>query len=249
MYILKAYVRKLHIAKQWMLLGLRYSFNKSIVKREGLPALLTLLGLEGKGVEIGVLRGFFSEIILKYSNLSILYSIDPWKEFDKNFYTALDNAPQDEQEKRYSLTIELLKKYKERSKILRATSQEAAHFFGTETLDFIYIDANHSYEECKNDIELWWPKLKKGGIFAGHDYLNAMFLPNRKYGIKKAVDEFIRKHKQELFVTSEEWPTWYLIKDTHASIHNRWSILLKALKFVLYSVILSKPQDAFKCAP
>ncbi|MBT5491708.1 class I SAM-dependent methyltransferase, partial [bacterium] len=45
-----------------------------------------------------------------------------------------------------------------------------------QTLDFIYIDANHTYESAKEDIQLWYPKIKVGGMISGHDYI-----PNRLY--------------------------------------------------------------------
>ena len=43
--------------------------------------------------------------------------------------------------------------------------------------DFIYIDADHSYEACKLDLESYWPKLKQGGIMMGDDYT---LTPNEK---------------------------------------------------------------------
>jgi len=94
---------------------------------------------------------------------------------------------------------------------MRMTSEKAVTYFKDETLDFVYIDANHSYESCKQDIALWWPKVKKGGIFSGHDYLNEE-LPEGSFGVKRAVDEYIKEQKQVLFVISQDWPTWYIIK-------------------------------------
>ena len=53
---------------------------------------------------------------------------------------------------------------------LRMDSLEAVNTFEDESLDFVYIDASHDYESVKKDIENWYPKVKKGGILAGHDY-------------------------------------------------------------------------------
>ena len=47
-------------------------------------------------------------------------------------------------------------------------------FFEDERLDFVFIDANHSYEACLEDIRLWFPKVKPNGVIAGHDYTNAV---------------------------------------------------------------------------
>lgn len=52
---------------------------------------------------------------------------------------------------------------------LRMLSSEAATKFQDGSLEFVYIDASHDYESVKEDIRLWLPKIKLGGIIAGHD--------------------------------------------------------------------------------
>jgi len=49
----------------------------------------------------------------------------------------------------------------------------APKHYEDESLDFVYIDADHTYEIVKKDIESWYPKVKIGGILAGHDYYNS----------------------------------------------------------------------------
>jgi len=53
---------------------------------------------------------------------------------------------------------------------IRMTSVEAAKLYSDKSLDFVYIDADHEYEAIKADITAWLPKVKIGGIIAGHDY-------------------------------------------------------------------------------
>jgi len=185
--------------------------NLQIENRDSIPALLKRLDLNGAGVEIGVQNGIFSETILKFSNLKRLYSIDCWKSMDKNKYLDIANKSQIKQYYYYLKTILRLFKFGKRSRIIRKFSKEASLLFKDESLDFIYIDAQHSYAACKEDINCWWPKLKKNGILAGHDYLNGVLLEG-EFGVKKAVDEFIKNTKSKLFVTKEDWPTWYLVK-------------------------------------
>jgi predicted O-methyltransferase YrrM len=60
---------------------------------------------------------------------------------------------------------------------------EVVNQFEDESLDVVFIDLTHTYESVKQDIELWLPKVKKGGILAGHDYENDW--PE----VVKAVDE------------------------------------------------------------
>lgn len=213
--------------ERFLLIG-GFFFNKPLAYRHHLPLFLNFLHIQGKGVEIGVREGSFSEIILEFSRLEALYSVDPWKEFNKNVYQDSSNVAQKEQDARYAKTLGRLKKFGTRSEVFRMTSEEAVLPFSGSSLDFIYIDANHSYEGCKRDIEIWWPKLKQGGIFAGHDYCNGTY-PQGVFGVKKAVDEFVKNQKQSVFTTPETWPTWYCVKNAPL-LANRFSLLRHLLK-------------------
>jgi len=66
---------------------------------------------------------------------------------------------------------------------VKSTSLEAAKLVPDSSLDFCFIDASHDYDNVIADIKAWFPKVKLGGVIAGHDY------PEWE-GVKKAVDEF-----------------------------------------------------------
>lgn len=74
-----------------------------------------------------------------------------------------------------------------RVKPVHMPSIEAAKLYPNESLDFIWIDADHSYEAVKEDVQAWFPKLKKDRYIAGHDYGNPEFP-----GVKHAVDEYFQ---------------------------------------------------------
>ena len=84
---------------------------------------------------------------------------------------------------------------------MQMTSEEAVKHFDDETLDAVFIDLTHTYEAVKEDIQLWMPKVKKGGIISGDDYH-----PNWQ-GVMKAVDELI----PDRFIIQDAW----LYEKTH----------------------------------
>jgi len=61
---------------------------------------------------------------------------------------------------------------------LQITSEKASLLFDDETLDFVFIDASHVYDEVIKDISCWHPKIKKGGIIAGHDFTPRFDVPD-----------------------------------------------------------------------
>lgn len=175
------------------------------MKREHLCNIINKLQLTGIGAEIGVHRGFFSDVILTNTNLSMLVSIDLWNDqYDFNqAYTTL-------------------KKHGRRSTMLRQNSLVAAQMFSDDFFDFIYIDSWHIYKHIKREIELYWPKLKSGGILAGHDYVDGwtdqrtdIFHP---YGVIQAVDEFSKRENQTIHLLDPNWPSWWTIKNRDISL-------------------------------
>lgn len=70
--------------------------------------------------------------------------------------------------------------------IIQKESVEAVKEFQDQSLSFVFIDASHDYENVKQDINSWYPKIKKGGILAGHDWFDE--------DIKRAIYEFCNKY-------------------------------------------------------
>jgi len=184
-------------------------------RRELLPLLLNDLGLKGVGVEIGVKEGKFSERILRLWEGRVLYSVDPWREFGQNEYIDVSNVPQQQQDALYLQTIRRLLTFDRRSVVWRLTSKEAAEILSNDTLDFCYIDADHNYRGISEDLRLWHPKVKRGGVLAGHDYI-----PDGKYwygefGVQRAVNEFVEASKLDLFLCDEPecgFLSWVVVK-------------------------------------
>lgn len=119
------------------------------------------------GVEIGVFKGQFSKAILDRWP-GTLYMVDPWRPLGDEY---LDSSNHKLHATAYSDTMNAIQGYEDRAFMIRALSDQAVHLFADNSLDYVYIDGNHAYDWVKQDLELWWPKLKSGGIMTGHDYL------------------------------------------------------------------------------
>lgn len=141
------------------------------------------------GAEIGVFAGELSRKLLVRKDLT-LYLVDSWTAQHKAAYKESGDyharLTQDKQERFYDITRHMVRFAGDRAKIIRDDSQRAATGIADGSLDFVFIDADHSYEGCKGDIEAWLPKIRKGGFISGHDYENPDF---PAWGVKKAVEE------------------------------------------------------------
>lgn len=120
------------------------------------------------GVEIGVFKGEFSKSILENWK-GTLYLIDPWRELSDEVY--LDSSNHKNHQTAFSDTMNSIKGFESRAFMLRGLGEELVDLFEDNSLDYVYIDGNHDYDHVKQDLDLWWPKLKSGGLLSGHDYL------------------------------------------------------------------------------
>lgn len=206
----------------------------NIENRNQLPQLFESVRKNNKGVEVGTFKGEYSKEILKTWN-GKLYLVDVWRELNNADYN--DSSNQREYQKIITECCNNIKNNEDRCFMIRSDSKNAAELFDDETLDFVYIDANHKYEYVKQDIELWFPKVRKGGIVTGHDYIkidwyaDKNFCENKKdkhiwtfdnngvlnnyageFGVNPAVDEFCIKNNYVANFTDEWFSTWYFIK-------------------------------------
>jgi len=85
-----------------------------------------------------------------------------------------------------------------------------AHHFIQEPLDFVYVDGNHQHEYITEDIQNYFPKLKKGGTIRGLDFYNGFQKDHD--GVVSAVIEFYMEHREKLSHLSVELPDWWLAK-------------------------------------
>ncbi len=92
---------------------------------------------------------------------------------------------------------------------LNMASEQAAELFENGTLDFVFLDADAGHEAVRRDLEAWFPKVKRRGVVAGHNYLHPDFP-----GVRRAADEFFREQELPLqlhgtsFLVIKPSPRW-----------------------------------------
>lgn len=129
-----------------------------------------------RGVELGVFKGINAERFLSMLNVESLDLVDLWITPDclKHQFDYVEHE---------RMVREKFKDDK-RINIFKIDTVEATEYVDDDYLDFVYVDADHSYEGCKRDMNAWWSKIKKGGVMVGHDY-------HCCEGVHKAVIEFL----------------------------------------------------------
>jgi len=142
------------------------------------------------GVEVGVKDGANALAMCKQIAGISLGLVEPW----------------DISCSKYKIAIKNLEPYN--VKPVCELSMNALSEFKDNSLDFVYIDANHRFDYVMEDIIHWSKKVRPGGIVSGHDYWNW-----KKGEVVLAVNAYIKAHNiQDFFVTDEEIPSWFWVK-------------------------------------
>jgi len=175
-------------------------------------AILSRLGENPVGAEVGVFTGALSTLLLRKEDLT-LYMVDSWKGHDPDSkYAETDfhgRLSQMEQDAYHLYTKDATSFAGERAKIIRKDSLEAAKDFEDGSLDFVFIDADHTYEGVKADIRAWLPKVKEGGWISGHDFENPDF---PAWGVSQAVGELCIENGLKL--ETDKNYTWFCRKES-----------------------------------
>ena len=130
------------------------------------------------GAEIGVHVGeSFLTLLQTCPNISKLYGVDPYVpyiDYLKEEGQSFDPMVVDEKEIEYIKLVSYHRQkfsgHKDKIVFYEMDSIEASKKVEDKSLDFIFIDSYCSFEQAKDDIKVWYPKVKDGGIFAGHDW-------------------------------------------------------------------------------
>lgn len=141
-------------------------------------------------VEVGALLGrstcYLAELIQFSQKRIRLDVVDTWVNLppDPTFHAAVREAAGDP----YKMFLLNMERFGVAQFVrpIRLESTEAAQMYRDSSLDFVFLDADHSFQAVCRDIEEWAPKVKPGGVLAGHDY----GMPE----VQRAVQERLGEH-------------------------------------------------------
>jgi Methyltransferase domain len=172
-------------------------------EKDGREWLLQRLPKHAVCAEVGVYQGRFSEMILRIARPQKLHLIDPWKyeadpAYKQSLYGGSEGKNQAHMDGMYESVVKCFTS--KRVEVHRAGSAACSARFADNYFDWIYIDGNHQYEFVKQDLEMYFPKVKSGGFVAGDDYGRD---PNNwtKDGVTRAVDEAINRGLYQKILT------------------------------------------------
>ena len=160
---------------------------------------LEIIG-EGKYIcEVGVEAGTHALDMYQLLKPEFMYMVDLYEEYQ------LLNGPKWRAVNKANKKWEVESRFKDirNAKLITKPSLEAVKKFKKEQLDYVYIDASHNYEDVLDDLDAWYPMVKKGGVLGGHDWDAEIF------GVRKAVEEWAGKMNMFHLLEHEGCDWWF----------------------------------------
>jgi len=164
--------------------------------RVDLANLCNSMNLTRLAVEVGTDRGLFARDFLNKWIGETLYCVDNWQPYPGMPFNRDGDL---------AMAVHLLAPYAQRCKLVRGDSADVSVVLDQpKKFGFIYIDGCHEYESVKADLEAWYPRMERPGVFAGHD----IDLPD----VNRAVLEFTGEHGLKVETTSDFYsPSWFIV--------------------------------------
>lgn len=138
------------------------------------------------GAELGVQEGVTHLHLLENCSELTMIGVDQYQGNQARYWDGIQSK---------------LQPFKDRSRFYRMSTKEAVEHIADGEIDFVFIDANHTYKSVLADIKAWAPKVRSGGYITGHDYEHA--------GVKKAL---IKVFGKGVYKTAQD-EVWFIKKD------------------------------------
>ncbi len=164
-------------------------------------SVIDSIPMNGHCAEIGVFRGHFSALILRERTPQKLYLIDPWINFEDPLYEKTWYHKDSEFDMN-AIHDKVCNRFKSETQtgqveILRGTAQDVGHHIPDGSLDFVYVDGDHSYGGVSFDLGLAFRKAKDTAIIAIDDYYVGGWWND---GVVRATSEFLGRHADRLMI-------------------------------------------------
>jgi hypothetical protein len=188
--------------------------------RDDMYRLFAELGFT-TGVEIGPEKGKNAQTMFEIIPNLKLYGVDSYKHHPQAshmFHAKLRNWNDDWFK---NCKNQCLKRMKGKNfTLLQGFSEDMVNKIADNSLDFVYIDQDHSYDFVMQDIIIWGRKIRKGGIMSGHDYYVEKDQSKRREKVTQAINDYTRVHDIKFYVTDENhalmkgdiYPSWFWVK-------------------------------------
>ena len=180
--------------------------KRIIAKAQGIPnrmeKLVFMFNEMGvsSGAEIGVWKGDMARAVLQgVPSIQKYYLVDPWKhqrDWNKPF-----NRDDKEFAEVYNMAMNATEAWRDKREVLRGPSAEMSSKVPNNSLDFLYIDGDHTEKGTRTDVHSWWPKLRVGGAMYGDDFVDG-FQHGTKFastGVKSVVTRFAKTSRSPLY--------------------------------------------------
>jgi len=197
--------------------------NPRVIKgmnRDSLYQLFTKLGYK-VGCEVGLEKG--KNAVQMFDNIPglKLYGVDPYKQHSQCNYAYVAEMRKWDEHYLNGCKKQALNRMTGRNfELLQDFSEDAAKKVEYNSLDFVYIDGDHSYDMAMLDVILWGQRVKKGGIISGHDYYYDKNKEGRRAKVTQAINDYAKVHGLQFFITDEDhyvrkgdvYPSWIFVK-------------------------------------
>lgn len=180
----------------WEIIGNEWFNYEHVYKR-----IVGLVPFGGTIVEVGCWKGastIFLALEAREKQVSV-FCVDTWLGSSEH-----SNTNEVKERKLFGVFLENMRPVIDDISVLRISSVSASRVFEDGSLDAVFIDADHAYESVRQDILCWLPKVKSGGILAGHDYVSAYG------GVIKAVNESVKNI--EIIECKNNNKCWFSVK-------------------------------------
>ena len=159
------------------------------------------------GVEVGVGRGLYARELCRELPDARIIGVDSWQRYED----YMNRGSKEKFDGLFGDAMVRMSDFKN-WRFIRKLSMDAVNDFADGELDFVYIDANHSFKYIAQDIVEWSKKVRPGGIVSGHDFKSV----KGRYAchVKDVVKAYTHAHgiRPWFVMTGDKSPSWFYVK-------------------------------------